>query len=91
MKFPKSTWNQLKNLTVEQIIKALEKDGWEKVKSPNATIPYRKFFPELGKPRRIVIHYHPKKTYGPKFIMGLLHEIGWSEEDMKRLKLIKKR
>lgn len=37
---------------------------------------------------RVSIHYHPKKTYGAKMLQALLADIGWSEEDMKRLKLI---
>lgn len=75
MKFPKNTWNQLKNLTVEQIISALEKDGWEKCKSPTARIPYRKVFADTGDVKRVEIHFHPKKTYGPKLLMGLLNDI----------------
>jgi predicted RNase H-like HicB family nuclease len=38
---------------------------------------------------RVTIHYHPKKTYGAKLLKGLLEDIGWSEEDMERLQLIK--
>jgi hypothetical protein len=36
-----------------------------------------------------VIHYHPRKTYGPKLLTALLNEIGWTEADMRRVKLIK--
>jgi len=38
-----------------------------------------------------LIHYHPGKTWGPKFIIGLLTDIGWTEAEMKTLKLIKKK
>jgi hypothetical protein len=54
--------------------------------SADATISYIK---RIGDPKRIVIHYHPRKTYGPKLLKSLLADIGWSEADMKRLKLIK--
>ena len=37
----------------------------------------------------MVIHYHPRKTYGPKLLKALLADIGWSEADMRRIKLIK--
>jgi len=37
----------------------------------------------------VVIHYHPRKTYGPGLLKGLLADIGWDEKDLKRLKLIK--
>ena len=42
-----------------------------------------------GAGRRVVIHYHPKKTYGPQLLKALLSDIGWSTDDLKRLKLIK--
>ena len=34
MDYPSTVWSQLKNITVESLMKALEKDGWEKRK-PN--------------------------------------------------------
>ena len=39
---------------------------------------------------RIVVHFHPKKTYGPKLLKKLLSDTGWDESDLARLKLIKK-
>ena len=32
MNYSKNVWNQIKNITVEQLIGALKKDGWEKEK-----------------------------------------------------------
>jgi hypothetical protein len=40
-------------------------------------------------PKGPSVHYHPKETYGPKLLKGLLEEIGWTEDELKRLKLIK--
>lgn len=40
------------------------------------------------KSRRVSIHYHPKKTFGPKMLQGLLDDIGWTETEMKEYKLI---
>jgi predicted RNA binding protein YcfA (HicA-like mRNA interferase family) len=40
-------------------------------------------------PNRVSIHYHPQKTYGPKMLKGLLDDIGWTEAQMRKLKLIK--
>jgi len=38
----------------------------------------------------VTIHCHPKKVYGwSKLLEALLTDIGWSEENMKQLKLIK--
>ena len=65
MDYPSTVWSQLKNITVESLMKALEKDGWEKHKPNGARHPYKKEG-NKGKAERIVIHYHPKKTYGPK-------------------------
>lgn len=79
-----SVWNQLKNRTVSDLIRALKADGWKEDSTSGAT---RAFRPGLR--RRVVIHYHPKKTYGPKLLKALLDDIGWSTTDLKRLKLIK--
>ena len=74
----------LKNLTAKKIITALERDGWVREITSGATLAFYK------PPRkRVVIHYHPNKTYGPKFLQGILEDIGWTEKDMKKLKLIK--
>lgn len=39
--------------------------------------------------KRVVIHFHPKKQYGPRLIRYLVRDIGWSDEDLRRLKMIK--
>ncbi len=87
MAFPQHVWNQVKNLTADEIIGALLRDGWEKDPSGRgAIIGYIKKGPPNS---RITIHYHPKKTYGAKLLQSLLDDIGWSEDDLRRLKLIK--
>ena len=86
MSYPPNVWSQLKNTTVEKLMKALEKDGWEEDNPSSCRIPYVKTMDD-GEKRRIVIHYHPKKTYGAKLLKGLLNDIGWSVEDLKRLNL----
>lgn len=88
MAFPSHVWNQLKNLTAKEIIKALERDGWHAdPTSRGADIGYIK----AGQSnRRVVnIHFHPKKTYGPKTLNAILDDIGWTEDDLRRLKLIR--
>jgi predicted RNA binding protein YcfA (HicA-like mRNA interferase family) len=89
MAFSKSARDQLKNKTVDEFITALLKDGWARdlESKRGAVLVFRK---RTSPPRRVTIHYHPKKVYGwCKLLEGLLNDIGWSEEDMKRLKLIK--
>ena len=84
MALPKSIWNQLKNLTAGDLIKALKADGWEEDVKIGAKRAFRK-----GSGRRVVIHYHPGKTYGARLLKALIEEIGWTLDDLKSLKLIK--
>lgn len=97
MALPKSIRDQLKKHTPDDYSNALQKDGWTRdVKRGAVRIFYKDFVVEdkdgkkTTKRRRVSIHYHPKKTYGTKLTEYLVASIGWSEEDMKRLKLIKK-
>ncbi len=82
--FSQSAWNQLKNITYDELEKAITKDGWIHDVSHGAVQVFRK---STGK--RITLHYHPKKTYQPGLLKALLKDIGWTENDMRRLKLIK--
>lgn len=87
MAFPPNVWSQLKNLTADDLIKALHRDGWERDPASRGAILG---FIQSGSPnKRVTIHYHPKKTYGPKLLKGLLADIGWTEADLRRLKLVK--
>jgi predicted RNA binding protein YcfA (HicA-like mRNA interferase family) len=85
MAFSASVWSQLKNTTADELISALERDGWKlEPDCKGAILMFRH-----SDTRRVGIHYHPKKTYGPKLLKNLLADIGWTEHDMKKLKLIK--
>jgi predicted RNA binding protein YcfA (HicA-like mRNA interferase family) len=77
-------WEQLKNKTVSELMRALEKDGWLKDESSGSAIIYWR-----EGSRRISLHYHPGKTYSPSTLKQILADIGWTERDLKRLKLIK--
>jgi len=88
MAFPKHVWNQIKAITADELISALKRDGYvQDPASRDATIAFIKVTDVSRK--RIVIHYHPRKTYRPKLLTALLSDIGWSEADMRRVKLIK--
>lgn len=84
MKFSKQVWDQLKAKTCEDLIAALQKDGWMYEGTKGAVQVYRH---DDG--RRITVHYHPDRSYGANLLKALLEDIGWSEADMRRLKLIK--
>ena len=86
MAFARSVWDQLRNLTSDDLIRALKADGWEQDVTRGATLAF------LKRPsRRLVVHYHPKKTYGAKLLKALISDTGWSVDDLGRLKLIKKK
>jgi len=84
MSFPSHVRKQLKNITADEPIRALERDGWQRDESQGAEQVYRHI-----DGRRVSIHYHPRKTFGPKLLKNLLADIGWDISDLKRLKPIK--
>jgi len=84
MKYPKLVLDQLRNKTCAELIRALEKSGFKIDIRKGARRIYRH-----TDGRRVIIDYHPKKTYGIKLFQNLLDDIGWSIDDLKYLKLIK--
>ena len=95
MRWHDNAQRQIRSVTVQKLQSALEKDGWvdenealsKKRKNRGARIAYR--HPTRQSNNRVVLHVHPKKTMGAKLLKSLLEEIGWTEDDMRRLKLIK--
>jgi predicted RNA binding protein YcfA (HicA-like mRNA interferase family) len=85
VKYPKQVWPQLKAKTRVELIAALERDGWVRDESKGAVLVYL----HESDHRRVTIHYHPSKGYGAGQLKDVLDDIGWSERDMRRLKLIK--
>ncbi len=84
MKYSHQVWDQLKNVTVSDLVRALEKSGWKRDEETGNIYVYMH-----TDHRRVTIHYHPHKTYGPKLLKALLDTIAWSEAELKHLKLIK--
>jgi hypothetical protein len=78
------TWAQIKNITADILLGAIEKDGGILILP--AAVP-GEFFPKGL--NLISIHYHPHKSYGPDMLRDLIRDLGWTEKDLKRLKLIK--
>jgi predicted RNA binding protein YcfA (HicA-like mRNA interferase family) len=81
----RAIWSQLKNITADELISALEKDGAINIGSHGGSARFYK----LKSGFKIAIHYHPLKTYGPQMLSDLIEKTGWTEQDLKRLKLIK--
>jgi predicted RNA binding protein YcfA (HicA-like mRNA interferase family) len=84
VKFPKLIWDQLKNLSVDELIDALLKDDW----APDTKAGSQHIYKHPDS-RRASVHYHAGKTFGPNLLKSLFHDIGWSIKDLRRLKLIK--
>jgi predicted RNA binding protein YcfA (HicA-like mRNA interferase family) len=83
--FPDNIWKQLRNKSVDKLISALLKDGFLLDREVRTERVYR--HPDG---RKVIIHYHKgSKTYPPNLLKALLRDIGWTENDLRRLKLIK--
>jgi len=86
MSWSRSAWEQIKGVTAGELIRALKRDGWSRdIVHGQAHVYIRNHSPR----RRVSIHFHPQKTYGEKMLKHLLTDIGWSETDLQRLKLIR--
>lgn len=83
MAFERHVWDQLRSITAGDLAPALERDGWARDTKGGSQYIYWK----AG--RRVSIHMHPQKTYGAGMLKALLADIGWSVEDLHRLKLVK--
>lgn len=84
-------WRQLKNTTCDELIKALKRDKWTKDAGGKTSGSIQVYIKgESPNRRRVTIHYHAHTTYrSPKLLEKILDSIGWSEDDLRRLKLIK--
>ena len=84
MSWPSHVWDQLKGIKADELIRALEKDGWRYIRTTGSAHIYRHM-----SGRGVSIHYHPRKTFGAKLLQKILRETRWTESDLRRLKLIK--
>lgn len=87
MAISRLAWEQLKSVHVEKLMTALVKDGWVKVVRRNNMARYVKD----GMPLPIIIHIHPKKTFGEDLLRDILGRTMWTDDDLLRLKLIKRK
>ena len=84
----KAVGDQLKNITAGELKQALDKDrvnGWYTDETGSSATVYRN--DHLGKV--VSIHTHPHKTYGPGQLKEPFKDIGCTEKDLKRLKLVR--
>lgn len=85
MNFSDNVWKQIRNKSADKLVSALLKDGFILDTKVRTERIYR--HPDG---RRISIHYHTgNTTYRPGLLKNLLDDTGWTEEDLRRLKLVK--
>ena len=87
MAFTKSTHDQIKNVTKQKFIKALERDGFmhDQTSKQGAILVYRH---EDG--RRVNVHWHARQGFGRGRLQKMLMAAKWTtEEDLRRVRLIK--
>lgn len=86
--FSKEVFDQLKNISKQDFIKALERDGFLRdVESrQGAILVYR--HPDG---RRVTVHWHPKAGFGRGQLGKMLAAARWNtREDLVRVGIIKK-
>ena len=78
----------LKNITVEKFVRALERDGFVLKRKEGSHRTYKNL--ETG--RRVTISYHHSgDTIRTGTLNSLIIDAGWTEDDLIRLKLMRKR
>lgn len=79
------TLPQIKKLTAKELVKALKKDGFKCTTKKGGHLIFR--HPDN---RRVTIAYHHSgDTFPPKTLNNIIQDAGWTEENLKKLGLIK--
>lgn len=75
---------QLRAVTAQRFIRALEADGFQWTRSAGSHRVYR--HPDG---RRVIVAFHrPGATFPPKTFSAMLRGTRWTDDDLRRLKLI---
>ncbi len=75
---------KLRNVRTRQILAALERDGFEKTHQTGSHATYRR-----GDQKLMVPIHSPGATIPIGTLHRIIADAGWTEEDLRRLKLIK--
>ena len=78
-------YSKLRSLTARRLISALIKDGFHLDRESGSHQQYL----HSNKGRVTVSFHHPSDTFPPKTLKKIVQETGWTEEDLRRLKLLK--
>lgn len=77
---------KLRNITAREFVRALERDGFIFKRQKGSHKIYK--HPERG--NWVSVPYHPGGTFTKGILGGLIDDAGWTEDDLIRLKLMKK-
>ncbi len=79
-------YSNLRNLTAREIVRALERDGFQLLRSSGSHHRYR--HPDG---RRVTVSYHSSgDTFKPKTLKSTIEQQAqWTENDLNRLKIRK--
>lgn len=73
-----------KNITARELKSALEREGFVQKKKKGGHLMFKHL-----DGRRVILSYHSSgDTFPPKTLKSIIQDAGWTEEDLKRLKLI---
>lgn len=87
MAFSMHIYNQIKNTTKQDFIKALKRDGFvrDQLSKQGAILVYMH---EDG--RRVTVHWHNRQSFGKHRLFLMLESAGWTTAvDLKRVGLVK--
>ncbi|HAZ27584.1 TPA: hypothetical protein DCY67_03055 [Candidatus Acetothermia bacterium] len=76
---------ELRKITSRELCAALERDGFAFDRQRGSTRVY--YHPQDGR-RAVVAYGHPGDTLPPKTLKAILEDLGWTEDDLKRLRLL---
>jgi len=80
-------YSKLRGLTAQKLIRALQRDGFIFSRQSGS---HRIYYHPDGR-RVTVTFHHPSDTFPIKTLKRILEEeAGWTEEDLRRLKLLRK-
>ena len=79
---------KLRNIAVIDFIKALERDGFVLKRQHGSHKIYIK--PETGK-QVVIAYHHASESLRIGILNNLIKDAGWTEDDLVRLKLMRKR
>ena len=74
-----------RNITARKFVRALMRDGFVLVRQKGSHRTYR--HPDG---RTVTVAFHrPGDTFRPGTLKAMIQDVGWTEADLRRLKLIK--